>query len=185
MALRPRFIRTDTFVVCKPIRLTATARLEVGETISLATHRLSQLKRWWRRRRIARVGCEWAERVMAGKRGVSVMSDPANTPSLHGSSTFPSQVEIAPGVVIPLGELVAHAHLISGFSSGDWNDLSDEDRDTLIGNSLMLYRQAHSSKVRVEKSGSWFTVYRGDEELAKLQGQAALDEWMKENVSDG
>lgn len=182
MARRPRFIRSDTFVVCKPIRITATQRIEVGTEISLETHRLSQLKRWWRRRRIARAGCEWAKNVMAGKRGASVMPKPKE--SLRGSFEFPAQIEITPGVSVALADLVAEAHVLSGLSTGDWNDLSDEDRSTRIGEALRLRREGYATKIRVERSGSWFTVYRGDEELAKLQGQAALDEWVKEHGVD-
>ncbi len=51
---------------------------------------------------------------------------------LYGSDTFPAHVEIADGVTVQLGEIVAAAHSASGLSADDWNALPAEDRDGLL-----------------------------------------------------
>lgn len=41
--------------------------------------------------------------------------------------------------------------------------------------------QPTSANFRIDQSGSWFTVFNGDEQVAKMQGRAALDAWLEEN----
>lgn len=176
MAHRPMFRRGHTFVVVRRIRLSSRSFLEVGDLVSLDTHKLWQLRVWYRRGRIAQAGCAWAESIMAGQfpSPTPVRSDP----ELRTSSFFPAVIEIVPDVRMTLAELTAVAHKESALSSADWNELSQADLQTLIGGTLQSLRAA---QVRIVKSGSWYTVHRGDEELTKLHGRPALDEWMKAN----
>ena len=112
MARRPIFRKSDTFVVCRRIRLSSTSFIEVGTEVSLETHKLWRLKGWYRRGRIAKAGCEWANAVIGGRY-------PGSAPN--------------------------------------------------------------KSKPRIEQNRSWFFVYDGDQELAKLHGRDALEDWMREN----
>lgn len=36
------------------------------------------------------------------------------------------------------------------------------------------------SGLRIEQTKSWFTIFRGDDSIAKVKGYAALEEWMKD-----
>lgn len=50
---------------------------------------------------------------------------------LLGSSVQPAQVDIG-GTKHALGEIVAAAHKASGLQVGEWNALSEADRDAMI-----------------------------------------------------
>lgn len=51
---------------------------------------------------------------------------------LLGSDILPSDVEIAEGTTVPLGEIVQGAYAASGLSVDDWNALPPDQRDELL-----------------------------------------------------
>lgn len=56
--------------------------------------------------------------------------------ALLGSGLLPSDVVIADGKTVPLGDVVARAHADSGLTVDAWNALSAEDRDALLANEV-------------------------------------------------
>lgn len=64
MPVRPRFVRTDKFVVVKRIRLSADTVIEVGETISINDFPRWRLLRWYKRRKIAQFGSAWVNHLL-------------------------------------------------------------------------------------------------------------------------
>lgn len=183
MAIRPRFNRNDTFVVCKPIRLSSTTRLEPGTKISLKDFSLHRLRWWYKRRRIAKDGCAWAENTLAGRYGASVMKAPLETvePELKG---VPDLLENDP----QSDDLIRTAFTASKLSVEEWNGLNDEDRSDHIINCMEFVTEKEqapengsNTSIVVEQNGSWFIVSENDEVVAKVHGQAALDQWLEEN----
>ena len=182
MAIRPRFKRDDTFIVCKPIRLSSKARLEPGTKISLRDFPLSRLRWWYKRRRIAQDGCAWAENVLAGRYGASVMKTPSEIVELQLKG-IPDLLENDP----QSDELIKAAFEASALSIEEWNSLKDEDRADHIINCMEFVGEKEpvsedsSTGITVEQNGSWFIVSENNQVITKVHGQAALDQWLEEN----
>jgi len=60
MSHRPMFKRMDAFTVLKPIRLTSTKVLQIGDKIKSGEFRVHRLTRWYRSGMIAQHGCKWS-----------------------------------------------------------------------------------------------------------------------------
>lgn len=66
--------------------------------------------------------------------------------ALYGSSTLPSEIELAEDRFVTLGDVVAAAHERSGLSLEDWNNLTDAERDVLLNAEVDMLRQGlHTS----------------------------------------
>lgn len=62
----------------------------------------------------------------------ALIADDEQHAALLGSDTQPAVVELAEGVIVPLGDVVARAHEDSELSRQEWNDLPDDDREALL-----------------------------------------------------
>ncbi|TRL35499.1 hypothetical protein [Rhizobium straminoryzae] len=68
----------------------------------------------------------------ARKAASSTASKQAAEEVLLGSSILPALIEVAPERTVPLGEIVALAHKVSGLSVEDWNSQPDADREAAL-----------------------------------------------------
>lgn len=57
---------------------------------------------------------------------------PSSEQTLLGSNILPADVEVAEGVTVQLGEVVARAFEDSGLSAEDWNALADDAREEML-----------------------------------------------------
>jgi hypothetical protein len=58
------------------------------------------------------------------------------TEILNGSNTLPANIEIAEGLEVQLGAVVAAAYTASGLSVEDWNGLAEDERDILLNETI-------------------------------------------------
>lgn len=58
------------------------------------------------------------------------------TEVLNGSNTLPSQIELAEGKTVTLGDVVRHAFTASGLSVENWNNQDAAKRDELLQASI-------------------------------------------------
>ena len=132
-SFRPRFDRRHDFVVVKPIRLGTGKVLEPGKKIKSGTEKISKLRAWYIRGRIAEYGCAWAERqIDRWKRRAERAAKPSN---------------------------------VQG-------ELNLEQNGTELKDNI---------EPQIDQNGPWYTVSFKGEELAKINGKRALEEWLKEH----
>ena len=94
VATRPMFRRFDDFVVVRPLRLSSAVVLQPGTQVSFRQYPTYRLRAWYRRRRIAKAGCEWAKLVLSGRFPGTVQrhdeaAEPSDQPSLEAPETEP------------------------------------------------------------------------------------------------
>ncbi|HIE5513042.1 TPA: hypothetical protein ACXNQL_002283, partial [Stenotrophomonas maltophilia] len=61
---------------------------------------------------------------------------------LVGSNVLPSNIELAEGVTVQLGEVVRRTHEASGLSAADWNALDDGDREARLAATVLELQAA-------------------------------------------
>lgn len=88
---------------------------------------------------------------------------PPEDVALLGSSIQPANIHVGEGEV-QLGEFVAAAHLRTGMSVNDWNELPETDRERLIAQEIQ--------NAQVVAAGTNPTAETDDEEAARLLDEA-------------
>lgn len=63
--------------------------------------------------------------------------DQSNDTMLLGSDVQPDHVEIKPGVMVQLGDVVVYAHKASGMSAAEWNELESSDREARLEQAIV------------------------------------------------
>ncbi|MGE8288672.1 MAG: hypothetical protein ACN6RG_11970 [Stenotrophomonas sp.] len=71
--------------------------------------------------------------------------------SLTGSNVLPSNVDLAEGVTLPLGDVVRKAHEASGLSIADWNALDDSDREARLAATVLELQATAEADAEAKK----------------------------------
>jgi hypothetical protein len=90
---------------------------------------------------------------------------------LLGSSILAADVQIAAGVTVPLGQLVARAFEDSGLSADAWNALDDDAREEKLASTVELLeveaRVVEGDLVARHRGGGSYSVMSEDKELVE------------------
>jgi len=119
------------------------------------------------------------EETPAGEAAGSTLTPDAET-GLVGSGLLPSLIRYDTGFEITLGDLVQEVHTASGLSVGDWNDLADQARETLLQVYVDQLNKHHDEMaalfkdlkdVETVRDGLQDKVNELDSQVGKLQGE--------------
>lgn len=87
-------------------------------------------------------------KILKAEGGTSAAPPPA---SLTGSNVLPSNVDLAEGVTLPLGDVVRKAHEASGLSIADWNALDDSDREARLAATVLELQATAEADAEAKK----------------------------------
>ncbi len=73
---------------------------------------------------------------------------------LVGSNVLPSNIELAEGVTVPLGEVVRRTHDASDLSVADWNALDDGDREARLAATVLELQAAAEAEAEAKKGAA-------------------------------
>ncbi|HGK7302460.1 TPA: hypothetical protein ACJ509_000286 [Stenotrophomonas maltophilia] len=107
----------------------------------------------------------WLKAEILTAEGGSTSTKAAAKDVLVGSNVLPSNIELAEGVTVQLGEVVRRTHEASGLSVADWNALGDGDREARLA-ATVLELQAEAEADAEAKKGA----ATADGEKAKASG---------------
>jgi hypothetical protein len=192
--LRPPFKFYDTFVVVNPIRRGAGVTIWPGTVIPPRTAKKLQLRVWFLKKKIAREGCDWANRRLAKwkARGGRVVHDvkfgedsnivgdlkllqdgveltPIQPSPLEVNITAPPDPE--PNSPDPEPDEPGTSAIDPDAPATPAPDADAEATPFEMGAALGL---------RVEQKKSWFFLYDGDVLVTKIQGYHNFHAWIKD-----
>lgn len=107
------------------------------------------------------------------------MSDDKKTddlkPSLLGSSSLPSAIDVGAAEPIQLGLVVANAFAASGKTEDDWNTMPDADREALLEAEIGRLREENAKPVEDKTEPDMLAALREDfsAQLAALREELA------------
>lgn len=88
--------------------------------------------------------------ILTAEGGSTSIKAPAKD-VLVGSNVLPSNIELAEGVTVQLGEVVRRTHKASGLSVADWNALDDGDREARLAATVLELQAAAEAEAEAKK----------------------------------
>ncbi len=86
---------------------------------------------------------------------------------LVGSNVLPSNIELAEGVTVQLGEVVRKAHEASGLSVADWNALDEGDREARLAATVLELQAEAEADAEAKKGEDAAAAAAAEAEKAK------------------
>ncbi|WP_313642145.1 hypothetical protein [Stenotrophomonas sp.] len=93
----------------------------------------------------------WLKAEILTAEGTSTSTKAPAKDVLVGSSVLPSNIELAEGVTVQLGEVVRRTHEASGLSVADWNALDDGDREARLAATVLELQAAAEAEAEAKK----------------------------------
>ncbi len=113
----------------------------------------------------------WLKAEILTAEGGSTSTKAAAKDVLVGSNVLPSNIELAEGVTVQLGEVVRRTHEASGLSVADWNALGDGDREARLAATVLELQAAAEAEAEAKKGeGNAAAAAAAEAEKAKASG---------------